>query len=149
MNFLIIDWALLLVCRKPHDLQCPIVLCGWQGKTSLRAFVPKNERLHYLRMMGVEVFKAKRKEEESENKTEEEVEHRLVKTEEGMDVEDKEHDLVTKMEAEIGEESFQSPVESSAMEIENKIEDLDQSSKNANSHVSQESKDTDASNVKD
>uniref|UniRef100_A0A8C3PGW9 tRNA (cytosine(34)-C(5))-methyltransferase n=1 Tax=Calidris pygmaea TaxID=425635 RepID=A0A8C3PGW9_9CHAR len=52
--------------EKRDDLQCPIVLCGWQGKTSLRAFVPKNERLHYLRMMGVEVFKAKRKEEESE-----------------------------------------------------------------------------------
>uniref|UniRef100_A0A803VYD7 tRNA (cytosine(34)-C(5))-methyltransferase n=1 Tax=Ficedula albicollis TaxID=59894 RepID=A0A803VYD7_FICAL len=135
--------------EKPHDLQCPIVLCGWQGKTSLRAFVPKNERLHYLRMMGVEVFKAKRKEEELETKTEEEVQHRLVQTEEGMDVEDKEHDLVTKMEAEIGEESSQSPVESSAMEIENKIEDLDQSSKNANTHVSQEGKDTDASNVKD
>uniref|UniRef100_A0A8B9SGX4 tRNA (cytosine(34)-C(5))-methyltransferase n=1 Tax=Anas platyrhynchos TaxID=8839 RepID=A0A8B9SGX4_ANAPL len=58
--------------EKPDELQCPIVLCGWQGKTSLRAFVPKNERLHYLRMMGVEVFKAKRKEEESEGKTEEE-----------------------------------------------------------------------------
>lgn len=100
-------------------------------------------------MMGVEVFKAKRKEEELENKTEEEVQHRLVQTEEQMDVEDKEHDLVTKMEAEIGEESSQSPVESSAMEIENKIEDLDQSSKNANTHVSQEGKDTDASNVKD
>ncbi|KAI1243167.1 tRNA (cytosine(34)-C(5))-methyltransferase, partial [Lamprotornis superbus] len=135
--------------EKPHDLQCPIVLCGWQGKTSLRAFVPKNERLHYLRMMGVEVFKAKRKEEELEIKTDEEVQHRLVQAEEGMDVEDKEHDVVTKMEAEIGEESSQSPVESSAMEIENKIEDLDQSSKNANTHVSQEGKDTDASNVKD
>lgn len=99
--------------------------------------------------MGVEVFKAKRKEEEVENKTEGEVQHRLAQTEEEMDVEDKEHDLVTKMEAEIDEESSQSPVESSAMEIENKIEDLDQSSKNANTHVSQESKDTDASNVKD
>ncbi|NXS26934.1 NSUN2 methyltransferase, partial [Pomatostomus ruficeps] len=135
--------------EKPHDLQCPIVLCGWQGKTSLRAFVPKNERLHYLRMMGVEVFKAKRKEEELENKTEEEVQHRLAPAEEGMDVEDREHDLVTKMEAEIDEASSQSPVESSAMEIENKIEDLDESSKNANTHVSQESEDTDASNVKD
>lgn len=95
------------------------------------------------------MFKAKRKEEEVENKTEEEVQHRLAQTEEEMDVEDKEHDLVTKMEAEIGEESSQSPVESGAMEIENKVEDLDQSSKNANTHVSQESKDTDASNVKD
>jgi len=100
-------------------------------------------------MMGVEVFKAKRKEEESESKTDEEVQHKLAQTGEGMDVEDKEHDLVTKMEAEIGEESSNSPVESSAMEVENKIEDLDQSSKDANSHVSQESKDTDTSNVKD
>ncbi|XP_061225638.1 RNA cytosine C(5)-methyltransferase NSUN2 [Neopsephotus bourkii] len=134
---------------KPDDLQCPILLCGWQGKTSLRAFVPRNERLHYLRMMGVEVFKAKRKDEESESKTEEEVQHRLAQIEEGMDVENKEHDLVTKMEAEIGEESSHSPVENSAMEVENKIEDLDQSGKNANSHVIQESKDTDRSNVKD
>ncbi|XP_053253223.1 RNA cytosine C(5)-methyltransferase NSUN2 [Podarcis raffonei] len=56
---------------KPDSLQCSIVLCGWLGKTSLRAFVAKNERLHYLRMMGVEVFKAKRKEEDVERKTEE------------------------------------------------------------------------------
>uniref|UniRef100_A0A8C1RU69 tRNA (cytosine(34)-C(5))-methyltransferase n=1 Tax=Cyprinus carpio TaxID=7962 RepID=A0A8C1RU69_CYPCA len=43
----------------PKDLnapQCPIDLCGWRGKTSIRAFVPRNERLHYLRMVGVEVF---------------------------------------------------------------------------------------------
>ncbi|NXF94579.1 NSUN2 methyltransferase, partial [Eubucco bourcierii] len=138
---------------KPGDLQCPIVLCGWQGKTSLRAFVPKNERLHYLRMMGVEVFKAKRKEEEAESKTEEEAESkteeevqcRLAQTEEGMDVEDKEPDLVVKMEAEGSEESSHSPVESSAMETEN--EDLDQSSKN--SHTNQENKNIDTSDVKD
>ncbi|XP_073443970.1 RNA cytosine C(5)-methyltransferase NSUN2 [Dendrobates tinctorius] len=43
--------------QKPETLQCPIVLCGWRGKTSIRSFVPKNERMHYLRMMGVEVFK--------------------------------------------------------------------------------------------
>lgn len=135
--------------EKPDDLQCPIVLCGWQGKTSLRAFVPKNERLHYLRMMGVEVFKAKRKEGESEGKTEEEVQCRPAQTEEGMDVEDKERDAVTKMEAEIGEESPHSPVESSAMEIENKSEDSDQCSKNTNSHISQESKDMNTNNVKD
>ncbi|XP_044513807.1 RNA cytosine C(5)-methyltransferase NSUN2 [Gracilinanus agilis] len=56
--------------QKPDTLQCPIVLCGWRGKTSIRAFVPKNERLHYLRMMGVEVFREKRKD-ESTNKLEE------------------------------------------------------------------------------
>lgn len=99
--------------------------------------------------MGVEVFKAKRKEEESESKTVEEGQHRLAQTEEGMNVEDKEQDLVIKMESEIDEESSHSPVESNAMEVENKIEDLDRSSENANGHVSQQSKDTDTSNVKD
>ncbi|NWJ07792.1 NSUN2 methyltransferase, partial [Crypturellus undulatus] len=127
--------------EKPDSLQCPIVLCGWQGKTSLRAFVPKNERLHYLRMMGVEVFKAKRKEEESEGKTEEEAEGKQAQPEEGMDVEDKKDDSVTKMEAETGEESSNTPAESSAMEVESKTVDLDEFSRNANNHVSQESKD--------
>lgn len=40
----------------PDLPQCAIELCGWRGKTSIRAFVPRNERLHYLRMVGVEVF---------------------------------------------------------------------------------------------
>ncbi|XP_058420358.1 RNA cytosine C(5)-methyltransferase NSUN2 [Diceros bicornis minor] len=47
---------------KPETLQCPIVLCGWRGKASIRTFVPKNERLHYLRMMGLEVSTEKKKE---------------------------------------------------------------------------------------
>lgn len=46
---------------KPDTLQCPIVLCGWRGKASIRTFVPKNERLHYLRMMGLEVLAEKKK----------------------------------------------------------------------------------------
>uniref|UniRef100_A0A8C0A993 tRNA (cytosine(34)-C(5))-methyltransferase n=1 Tax=Bos mutus grunniens TaxID=30521 RepID=A0A8C0A993_BOSMU len=45
---------------KPDTLQCPIVLCGWRGKASVRTFVPRNERLHYLRMMGLEVPVGKR-----------------------------------------------------------------------------------------
>lgn len=49
------------VSRKPDTLQCPIVLCGWRGKASIRTFVPKNERLHYLRMMGLEVLAEKKK----------------------------------------------------------------------------------------
>ncbi|XP_058917164.1 RNA cytosine C(5)-methyltransferase NSUN2 [Kogia breviceps] len=48
---------------KPDTLQCPIVLCGWRGKASIRTFVPKNERLHYLRMMGLEALAEKKKEE--------------------------------------------------------------------------------------
>uniref|UniRef100_H0VBT0 tRNA (cytosine(34)-C(5))-methyltransferase n=1 Tax=Cavia porcellus TaxID=10141 RepID=H0VBT0_CAVPO len=47
---------------NPEALQCPVVLCGWRGKASIRTFVPKNERLHYLRMMGLEVLVEKRKE---------------------------------------------------------------------------------------
>ncbi|XP_030644819.1 RNA cytosine C(5)-methyltransferase NSUN2 [Chanos chanos] len=45
--------------KDPNSPQCPIELCGWRGKTSIRAFVPRNERLHYLRMVGVEVFRDK------------------------------------------------------------------------------------------
>lgn len=45
--------------RDLNAPQCPIDLCGWRGKTSIRAFVPRNERLHYLRMVGVEVFRDK------------------------------------------------------------------------------------------
>ncbi|KAI7799278.1 RNA cytosine C(5)-methyltransferase NSUN2 [Triplophysa rosa] len=45
--------------QNPDAPQCPIDLCGWRGKTSIRAFVSRNERLHYLRMVGVEVFRDK------------------------------------------------------------------------------------------
>ncbi|KAM4539185.1 RNA cytosine C(5)-methyltransferase NSUN2 [Odontesthes bonariensis] len=45
--------------NNPTEPQCPIQLCGWRGKTSIRAFVPRNERFHYLRMLGVEVFRDK------------------------------------------------------------------------------------------
>ncbi|KAM4875162.1 RNA cytosine C(5)-methyltransferase NSUN2 isoform 2-T2 [Thomomys bottae] len=47
---------------NPDALQCPIVLCGWRGKASIRTFVPKNERLHYLRMMGLEALGEKKEE---------------------------------------------------------------------------------------
>lgn len=48
-----------LFVSSPADPQCSIQLCGWRGKTSIRAFVPRNERFHYLRMLGVEVFRDK------------------------------------------------------------------------------------------
>lgn len=32
-----------------------IELCGWKGKNTLRCYVPKVERAHYLRMCGVDV----------------------------------------------------------------------------------------------
>ncbi|XP_067385733.1 RNA cytosine C(5)-methyltransferase NSUN2 [Emydura macquarii macquarii] len=118
---------------KPDSLQCPIVLCGWHGKTSLRAFVPKNERLHYLRMMGVEVFKAKRKEEDFENKTEEGDQDNTEPMEEEMAMEckAKEHDaLATEMEAEPDEEPIHEFMKSSAVKPENKIKSVLPSSEN-------------------
>ena len=30
---------------------------GWKGKNSLRAYVPKNERIHYLRLLGCDTSK--------------------------------------------------------------------------------------------
>ncbi|XP_076016043.1 RNA cytosine C(5)-methyltransferase NSUN2 [Genypterus blacodes] len=45
--------------KNVTEPQCPIQLCGWRGKTSIRAFVSRNERFHYLRMLGVEVFRDK------------------------------------------------------------------------------------------
>uniref|UniRef100_UPI00358F61D6 RNA cytosine-C(5)-methyltransferase NSUN2-like n=1 Tax=Myxine glutinosa TaxID=7769 RepID=UPI00358F61D6 len=34
---------------------CPLVMCGWRGKISLRCFMRRNDRLHYLRMLGADV----------------------------------------------------------------------------------------------
>ncbi|XP_038581138.1 RNA cytosine-C(5)-methyltransferase NSUN2-like [Micropterus salmoides] len=70
--------------NNPSEPQCPIQLCGWRGKTSIRAFVPRNERFHYLRLLGVEVFRdkqgqgQKRRDEEKEGKVEDEVEKDAV-----------------------------------------------------------------------
>ena len=34
-----------------QHLYCPIMfkVVGWKGKTSIRAYVPRNDRLHYMR----------------------------------------------------------------------------------------------------
>ena len=36
--------------RGDYDIKLEFV--GWKGKNSLRAYVPKNERVHYLRLIG-------------------------------------------------------------------------------------------------
>uniref|UniRef100_A0A4X2M3W6 tRNA (cytosine(34)-C(5))-methyltransferase n=2 Tax=Vombatus ursinus TaxID=29139 RepID=A0A4X2M3W6_VOMUR len=106
--------------QKPDTLQCPIVLCGWRGKTSIRAFVPKNERLHYLRMMGVEVFREKRKE-ESKNKLEES--QAIAKQiDKEMDMECRTKELVNSDSQMVDEldELMQEPLESALDEPESK-----------------------------
>ncbi|KAM7372899.1 hypothetical protein PAMP_007792 [Pampus punctatissimus] len=75
--------------NNPEEPQCPIQLCGWRGKTSIRAFVPRNERFHYLRMLGVEVFRDKQglgqKQRDGEKEGKEEVED-AVENEGGLDL---------------------------------------------------------------
>jgi len=36
------------------DTGMSIEIVGWKGKTTVRAYVPKNERLHYLRLVGAD-----------------------------------------------------------------------------------------------
>ena len=30
-------------------------IVGWKGKVSVRAYVPRNDRLHYLRLIGADI----------------------------------------------------------------------------------------------
>ena len=30
-------------------------IVGWKGKMSVRAYVPRNDRLHYLRLIGADI----------------------------------------------------------------------------------------------
>ncbi|XP_036596036.1 RNA cytosine C(5)-methyltransferase NSUN2 isoform X2 [Trichosurus vulpecula] len=117
--------------QKPDTLQCPIVLCGWRGKTSIRAFVPKNERLHYLRMMGVEVFREKRKEESTSKLEESQAIAKQMDKE--MDVECRTKELVnsdSQIEDEL-DELIQESLESALDEAEsNTGNDKPQDSKN-------------------
>jgi len=39
---------------KEPDTGMSIEIVGWKGKETIRAYVPKNERLHYLRLVGAD-----------------------------------------------------------------------------------------------
>jgi len=45
------------VVLENNDETLKIVLVGWKGKSSLRAYIPKSERVHYLRLCGADVSK--------------------------------------------------------------------------------------------
>lgn len=47
--------VVLIYEPQPNEEGCPLVLCGWRGKTSCRTYVPKLERGHYLRIFGEEL----------------------------------------------------------------------------------------------
>lgn len=62
---------------KPSDSDsepsCEIVVCGWRGNSSLRVFLGKPERTHYLRLFGMdfeEYVQNKKREEEEKSKRE-------------------------------------------------------------------------------
>ena len=42
----------IAIVYDDEDLKLGIV--GWKGKMSLRAYVPRNERLHFLRLIGAD-----------------------------------------------------------------------------------------------
>ena len=47
-----------LVFEEKHQEYCmKVEFVGWKGKNSLRAYVPKNERIHYLRLLGCDTSK--------------------------------------------------------------------------------------------
>ena len=59
------------LCNLADEKTLRINLVGWKGKASIRAYVPKNERVHYLRLIGADTskfevnkFQVKRDEEE-------------------------------------------------------------------------------------
>lgn len=87
----------LLFVSNPAEPQCPIQLCGWRGKTSIRAFVPRNERFHYLRMLGVEIFRDKpglgQKRRDGEKEGKEEMEDEVEKVAEEVATKENEREL--------------------------------------------------------
>jgi len=49
--------AMIYEAKEGVDAGLKVEIVGWKGKTSLRAYVPKNERLHYLRLIGGDTSK--------------------------------------------------------------------------------------------
>ena len=45
------------LCNLADEKTLRINLVGWKGKASIRAYVPKNERVHYLRLIGADTSK--------------------------------------------------------------------------------------------
>ena len=47
----------LIFEEKRQDYLLKVEFVGWKGKNSLRAYVPKGERIHYLRLLGCDTSK--------------------------------------------------------------------------------------------
>lgn len=40
---------------QQNDLSLTLPICCWKGKNSMRAYIAKNERIHFLRLCGADV----------------------------------------------------------------------------------------------
>ena len=40
-----------------NNTKLKLEIVGWKGKASVRAYVPKNDRIHYLRLIGGDTSK--------------------------------------------------------------------------------------------
>jgi len=49
--------ALIYIDKDRFGYDIKVEIVGWKGKNSVRAYVPKNERVHYLRLVGGDVSK--------------------------------------------------------------------------------------------
>jgi len=52
--------SLVLLVEFPVEKDgpvCSLQLVGWKGAVSLRVYIPRNDRMHYLRLCGVDVAK--------------------------------------------------------------------------------------------
>jgi len=78
---------------KDADTGMSIEIVGWKGKETVRAYVPKNERLHYLRLVGADTTMWEvNKFEEKKEKDKERKEARENSSREGDDVMDENAD---------------------------------------------------------
>jgi tRNA (cytosine34-C5)-methyltransferase len=51
----LVGGSIALVYREEKESSpLQVSLVGWKGKTSVRAYIPKNEKVHFLRLVGVD-----------------------------------------------------------------------------------------------
>ena len=53
-NFVLFQYSTGSIAIVYDDADLKLGIVGWKGKMSLRAYVPRNERLHFLRLIGAD-----------------------------------------------------------------------------------------------
>ena len=52
--------CILLFKTSVDGVEVTVPLCGWRGKGTLRPYIVKNERIHYLRICGIDTLELER-----------------------------------------------------------------------------------------